>query len=535
MPRNGSGTCSPPGGTTAVPGQIIESAPYNNAIADLYSILTDSLSRTGQGGMQSDLDMGGNQITAVGAPIAPTDAANKAYVDAAVSSAGQFVGDTSTGTANAQAVAILRPDGFAQEIGDTVTFPWGFTNTALLTLNVETIGAADVRKIGPSGPVPTTGGEAVAGNLGVASWDGTYWVLQNPANSFGSVYTNLASAATTDLGTVPSRSVNITGTTTITSFGSAASTDFPLYFVNFAGALTLTYDGTALIIPGAETITTVAGDSAVLRYLGSGNWRVIHYQRAGATGSVNPVPMIGLTWPTRLVVLVTSDSLVDIDATQVTLTNGSLIYAANNVNLTVNIATSGANGLDTGAEAASTPYYTYVIYNPATVTVAGLLSASATSPTLPSGYTYYRRVGAVLNNSSSNLYRTRQVGPDAQYIIGTNPTGMRAMISGVQSRWTAVAVSSSPSYYIPPTASAITVVLSSNATSSGEYSVAAPNNSYADSESTTNPPPLTSGNSSGLNTFDSRTATFILEGGNVYYGSNRANSALRCLGWVDSF
>jgi hypothetical protein len=72
--------------------------------------------------------------------------------------------------------------------------------------------------------------------------------------------------------------------------------------------------------------------------------------------------------------------------------------------LTVDITQSGANGLDTGSEGAWYWYYIYVIYNPTTTTYASLLSLSATSPTLPSGYTKYRRIGSVINNGSSNFY-----------------------------------------------------------------------------------------------------------------------------------
>lgn len=71
--------------------------------------------------------------------------------------------------------------------------------------------------------------------------------------------------------------------------------------------------------------------------------------------------------------------------------------------LTAAITSSGANGLDTGTEAPSTWYYVYAIYNPSTKTMASLLSTSASSPTMPSGYTYKRRVGAVRNTSGSNF------------------------------------------------------------------------------------------------------------------------------------
>ena len=100
-----------------------------------------------------------------------------------------------------------------------------------------------------------------------------------------------------------------------------------------------------------------------------------------------------------LVVKYTSATTVDIDADYLTVFDsnsyGAILPA---VNLTATITSSGANGLDTGSEAAIW-YHIYVIYNG--TTVASLLSASATSPTMPSGYTYKKYVGAVYNPSSS--------------------------------------------------------------------------------------------------------------------------------------
>lgn len=87
----------------------------------------------------------------------------------------------------------------------------------------------------------------------------------------------IASAATTDLGTASGNIIDITGTTTITSFGSSASITSPLYFLRFAGALTLTYDAVALVLPGQANITTAAGDACVAQYMGSGNWKVLEY------------------------------------------------------------------------------------------------------------------------------------------------------------------------------------------------------------------------------------------------------------------
>jgi hypothetical protein len=93
---------------------------------------------------------------------------------------------------------------------------------------------------------------------------------------------NLVSAATTDIGAQNSVFLNITGTTTITSFGT--NYNGPRY-IRFDGALTLTHNATTLILPGAANITTAAGDSAIVVPSGSpaNGWRVAGYQKANGS------------------------------------------------------------------------------------------------------------------------------------------------------------------------------------------------------------------------------------------------------------
>lgn len=90
------------------------------------------------------------------------------------------------------------------------------------------------------------------------------------------VQTSLASATTTDLGTVASRNVLITGSTTISSFGSSASVTSPIFWIEFSGVLVLT-NSAALELPGNANITTAAGDTAIVEYNGGGNWKVRQY------------------------------------------------------------------------------------------------------------------------------------------------------------------------------------------------------------------------------------------------------------------
>lgn len=85
----------------------------------------------------------------------------------------------------------------------------------------------------------------------------------------------LASETTTSIGAVPTRNVNVTGTTTITSLGAAEAGT--LRRVRFSGILTLTHNGTSLIIPKGSSQTTAANDVALCLSLGGSNWRVVEY------------------------------------------------------------------------------------------------------------------------------------------------------------------------------------------------------------------------------------------------------------------
>lgn len=135
-------------------------------------------------------------------------------------------------------------------------------------------------------------GTVVPANKGMWVYDGAAW---NAAYTDSSKYLALAggtmtgalnfapqatvaSAATTNIGAATANTVNITGTTTITSLGTAASgVERELIF---AAALTLTHNGTSLILPGGANIVTAAGDTATAVSAGSGNWRITKYQKA---------------------------------------------------------------------------------------------------------------------------------------------------------------------------------------------------------------------------------------------------------------
>lgn len=73
---------------------------------------------------------------------------------------------------------------------------------------------------------------------------------------------------------------------------------------------------------------------------------------------------------------------------------------------------TGNGGLDTGTIANSTWYYFYLIRRPDTGVVDVVFSTNSSSPTLPSGYTQYRYIGAGLTNGSAQWVKFTQTGDE---------------------------------------------------------------------------------------------------------------------------
>lgn len=111
--------------------------------------------------------------------------------------------------------------------------------------------------------------------------------------AFNDAFATIASATTTNIGAAAANYLQVTGTTTITAFDTVqAGTERVL---EFAGILTLTHNSTTLILPAATSITTAAGDCAIFRSEGSGNWRCISYELASGRS------ILGTVLPTVIV------------------------------------------------------------------------------------------------------------------------------------------------------------------------------------------------------------------------------------------
>jgi len=72
-------------------------------------------------------------------------------------------------------------------------------------------------------------------------------------------------------------------------------------------------------------------------------------------------------------------------------------------------------GLDTGAIAASKTYHVYLIRKDSDGTIDALFSLSVSAPTMPAGWSTWRRIGSVLTNSSANILGFAQYGDTFWY------------------------------------------------------------------------------------------------------------------------
>lgn len=115
----------------------------------------------------------------------------------------------------------------------------------------------------------------------VKQYDGADWIELGRLDITNNVYipsegviawADVASAATVDIGAQASRSLRITGTTTINSLGTAASGVRKR--LRIATGLTITHNATSLFCPGSANLVLLAGDVLDVESLGSGHWIV---------------------------------------------------------------------------------------------------------------------------------------------------------------------------------------------------------------------------------------------------------------------
>lgn len=460
MPWNGSGTFvrahdwsadRDAGGSSA----IIDADKMDEEFDNFKAGLEKCVTRDGQNNPSADLPMGGQKHTGVGNAAARDQYAAAGQVQDQSFTHVATVGGTADTITLTPTLAIS-----AYAAGHQFSFVASGANTGAVTVNVSGLGAKNLTK---EGTVALAAGDIASGAVVRIQYDGTQFQLVSPSATNGDV---LGPASATD-----DRIAAFDGTSgKLLKDGGKLIADLQDDVVTTRGDVVrggsagtaerlalgsanqvLKSDGTDAAWANETPITTRGdivrgGSTGVAERLGVGtNGQVLTSDGTDVTWSDasagQPLITNVLAPHKGLVVKYVSATTVDIDATAVVLTNSSNVQVtASSVNLTADITTSGANGLDTGSEASSTWYHIWVIFNGSTV--AALLSTSSTAPTMPSGYTYKGYVGAIYNNSSSNFDNIHQMG--SRFVIPK----VNVLTDGSATTYTALSLTS----VVPPTA-----------------------------------------------------------------------------------
>lgn len=162
----------------------------------------------------------------------------------------------------------------------------------------------------------------VAPYLPLAGGTMTGDIVMSAASILEAEGADVASATTCEIWATDGNTRHITGTTTITSLGTATQAG-QWQKIIFDGALTLTH-GANLNLPGSANITTAAGDFAWVYADTTTQHDVLYFKKDGTpVVSAATTPASARTVRTAGDVSTTSTSLVDMTGASVTLTTGA--------------------------------------------------------------------------------------------------------------------------------------------------------------------------------------------------------------------
>ena len=362
------------------------------------------------------------------------------------------------------------------------------------------------------------------------------WIKRWPLGT--AARTDVASAATLDLtaNAVNSDYLRITGTTTVTA---VTLEDGQRKFALAGGAFKLT-NGASLVVPGSADYTCTAGDLLLFIAEALSVVRVMVWKGDGTPVVSAAAGSTCLGAFRNLAVSATgTNASIACSAEEVVVENGSNQYMTlRSWSRTINSATSGAaDALDTGTIAASTWYSVWAIAK-SDGTQGGLISLSASAPTLPSGYTYKARVGWIRTDGTGNKYPLsfKQLGRKATYVIaaGSNVTAYPSIATGTSGTFSAgtyTPTTQSVSSFVPSTASHIRLYFNSQNTAVS--AAVTPNGAASWTGYGSNPAPeISFYGGASMTTF---TTDMMLESTNIYWAnSTGASFVMACGGWEDN-
>jgi hypothetical protein len=263
-------------------------------------------------------------------------------------------------------------------------------------------------------------------------------LLGNPgAGSFGIACTSANNCTTAPSGTFTPDNVDITGgSINGTIIGGTAPTSGSFTTVSAtSGSFTTVSATTPISVSSGGTGTTTAAD-ALSNLIGNpiaGTYSVVCASTSNCTAIASAPGVVGDT--RNLVMFVTaasSTATMTANEINVQATLAGASYQLTNFSQTINLATTGAGGMDTGSPPVSGAVGIYAIFNP-TTGVSALLATNATTAAAPSiysgthmpaGFTASALVSVWITNSSGQLIYgnqfDRRVGISAINVLSTS-------------------------------------------------------------------------------------------------------------------
>jgi len=305
--------------------------------------------------------------------------------------------------------------------------------SSAISVTLQSTRAGDGGPQGPTGATGATGPQGPAGSLTGGNLLGALEEVRAP---------DVLSASTTNIWTTSGNYLQITGSGTILSFGTATQSGGSRT-VFFAGVNTLTHSAGLLILPNSgSNIITAAGDRAIVRADDLSVARVISYTRADGAGLSAPLSTLQRGTTSGYVLTAQGTGAAPIYALQPT---GTTTYSG-----LLALSTSGNTLSGTATDVAATPQGVKVLYS--------VLQQNTTSGnyTLSSG----DAGGMIFHPNADTTARTYVVPPNSviPYRIGTVITFVNRSNSGVVT----ITMSADTMYYTGTLSSSASRTLGTN-------------------------------------------------------------------------